>query len=238
MFEVKGPSGAFADFALSATLEELYQALLARYGRQHWWPADDPFEVIVGAILTQSTAWTNVEKAISNLKGVGALSPQALRMLSLDELALLIRPSGYYRVKALRLKSFASFLGDGYGDSLEALFSLDVGVLRGELLSVYGIGPETADSIVLYAAEKPVFVIDAYTRRIVSRLGLASGDEAYGRLQALFMANLPCREGLYNEYHALLVRHGKEVCRKTPRCGGCLVAYLCHFGGIGTGSGC
>ena len=208
-------------------LLDIYQRLFDRYGPQSWWPADDPFEVIVGAILTQSAAWTNVEQAISNLKAAKALTPTALYDLPLDRLAQLIHPSGYYNAKALKLKAFADRLHSKYNSDLERLFTLDTATLRPELLSIYGIGEETADSIILYAAGRPIFVIDAYTRRIVSRLGLAPEKDSYGDFQALFTENLPHDEGLFNEYHALLVRHGKEVCRKMPRCTLCCLRSLC-----------
>ena len=208
-------------------LLDIYQRLFDRYGPQSWWPADDPFEVIVGAILTQSAAWTNVEHAISNLKAEMTLTPTALYDLPLDRLAQLIHPSGYYNAKALKLKAFADRLHSKYNSDLERLFALDTATLRPELLSIYGIGEETADSIILYAAGRPIFVIDAYTRRIVSRLGLALEKDSYRTLQVLFTENLPHDEGLFNEYHALLVRHGKEVCRKTPRCTPCCLRSLC-----------
>lgn len=210
-------------------LLDIYQRLFDRYGPQSWWPADDPFEVIVGAILTQSAAWTNVEQAISNLKAAKALTPTALYDLPLDRLAQLIHPSGYYNAKALKLKAFADRLHSKYSSDLERLFTLDTATLRPELLSIYGIGEETADSIILYAARRPIFVIDAYTRRIVSRLGLAPEKDSYRAFQALFTENLPHDEGLFNEYHALLVRHGKEVCRKTPDCPRCCLRTLCPY---------
>ena len=213
--------------SLKDALEDIYHNLLASYGPQHWWPADEPFEIIVGAILTQSAAWSNVEKAIANLKAAGTLTPANLRRLSSTELARLIYPSGYYNAKALKLKSFAHWLGERYGDDLKRLFTLDIRHLREELLSVYGIGEETADSIILYAAEKPVFVIDAYARRILRRLGLGPSDNTYAAFQAIFTDNLPPAEGLFNEYHALLVHHGKKVCRKVPLCSGCCLAQLC-----------
>ena len=208
-------------------LLDIYQRLFDRYGPQSWWPADDPFEVIVGAILTQSAAWTNVEQAISNLKAAKVLTPTALYDLPLHRLAQLIHPSGYYNAKALKLKAFADRLHSKYNSDLERLFTLDTATLRPELLSIYGIGEETADSIILYAARRPIFVIDAYTRRIVSRLGLAPEKDSYRAFQALFTENLPHDEGLFNEYHALLVRHGKEVCRKMPRCTLCCLRSLC-----------
>ena len=218
-----------SDRPLRQQLTEVYRLLLDRYGPQHWWPADAPFEVIVGAILTQSAAWGNVEKAIFNLKGAGALTPVSLRKLPLDELAELIYPSGYYNAKALKIKSFVEHLGDTHQDSLEDLFSLDVPSLRRELLTIHGIGPETADSIVLYAARKPIFVIDAYTRRILPRLGLSPPRNDYSAFQELFMENLPTEEKLFNEYHALLVRHGKEVCKKAPLCDQCCLRSLCLY---------
>jgi endonuclease-3 related protein len=218
--------GEKVPLSIRQRLEEIYHLLLSSYGPQHWWPADEPFEVIVGAILTQNTNWGNVEKAISNLKQCEALNPSALRQLPLEKLAELIYPCGYYRGKALKLKAFAEYLVH-YGDSLERLFALDIEQLRDELLSIYGIGEETADSIILYAAKKPIFVIDAYTKRILSRLGLAPAMESYAAFQALFMDNLPPDEALYNEYHALLVRHGKEVCRKSPFCPRCCLSALC-----------
>lgn len=208
-------------------LLEIYHRLLDRYGPQHWWPAEDPFEVIVGAILTQAAAWVNVEQAISNLKAAKPLTPAALRYLPLDRLATLIHPCGYYNAKATKLKAFAERLGARHGDDLGQLFALGVADLRQELLSIHGIGEETADSIILYAARKPVFVIDAYTRRIVGRLGLAPESDSYSALQSLFTENLPQEEGLFNEYHALLVRHAKEVCRKPPRCPLCCLRSIC-----------
>ena len=213
--------------ATGETLLEIYHRLLSCYGPQHWWPADDAFEVIVGAILTQSAAWTNVEKAISNLKAAGALTAAALLAIPCDRLAALIRPSGYYNAKAKKLRAFVQRLESGYGGDLERLFTLDTIELRQELLTVHGIGDETADSIILYAARKPVFVIDAYTRRILRRLALGPSGDSYGAFQALFTENLPRDEGLYGEYHALLVRHGKEVCRKAPRCPVCCLRELC-----------
>jgi endonuclease-3 related protein len=211
------------------TLTNIYQRLLERFGPQHWWPADEPFEVIVGAILTQSAAWANVEKAINNLREAGALSPEALRKLPQPKLAELVYPCGYYNAKALKLKAFADWLGNHYGDDLSRLFALDINDLRRDLLSVHGIGPETADSIILYAAGKPVFVIDAYTRRIFSRLGLAPERDSYAAYQALFMDNLPRDTQLFNEYHALLVCLGKNVCRRQPLCGECPLNDVCRF---------
>jgi endonuclease-3 related protein len=216
------------DTEVNQALLEIYHRLFARYGPQHWWPAETPFEVIVGAILTQSTAWGNVEKAIDNLKAAKALSPQALDSLPIDNLSRLVYPSGYYNAKALKLKSFVYWLGQSYGHSLDRLFAEDIDRLRQGLLSVSGIGPETADSIILYAAGKPVFVIDAYTRRIFTRIGKAPNSNNYQGFQSLFMDNLPHDVRLFNEYHALLVRLGKDVCRRRPLCQQCCLNDLCQ----------
>jgi endonuclease-3 related protein len=207
--------------ALNQTLLNIYHRLMARYGEQHWWPAEEPFEVIVGAILTQSAAWINVEKAIANLKATGALSPGALRQLPQSEIARLIHPCGYYNAKAKKLKAFTHWLGEQYSDNLARLFAGNINQLRQQLLTIYGIGEETADSIILYAANKPTFVIDAYTRRIISRLGLAPHSNSYAAYQELFMANLPADTKLFNEYHALLVCLAKNVCQPRPLCQQC-----------------
>ncbi|MDO8716460.1 MAG: endonuclease [Dehalococcoidales bacterium] len=209
-------------------LLNIYNRLFAAYGPQHWWPAEEPFEVMVGAILTQSAAWRNVEKSIVNLKAAGALSPEALRRLSLPEIAALIYPSGYYNAKARKLKSLAEWLGEQYGDDIARMYAQGTDKLRRQLLSVYGVGPETADSIILYVANQPVFVIDAYTRSIISRLGLSPERQDYGGYQALFMRNLPADTKLFNEYHALLVQLGKKFCRKLPLCARCCLSDLCH----------
>jgi endonuclease-3 related protein len=209
-------------------LLDIYDRLMAQYGSQHWWPAEEPFEVMVGAILTQSAAWSNVEKAIGNLRKVGALSPQGIRRLPLSKLADIIRPSVYYNAKAHKLKSLAHWLGESYDDDLARTFASDTSRLREQLLSIHGIGPETADSIILYAAGQPIFVVDAYTRRIINRLGLAPADDSYGACQALFMANLPADVRLFNEYHALMVRLAKGVCRSRQRlCGQCCLNEVC-----------
>jgi endonuclease-3 related protein len=215
--------------AIGQQLQEIYHRLLAGYGPQHWWPAREPFEVIVGAILTQSAAWINVEKAIANLRAQSALSPVALRKLPQAEVARLIHPCGYYNAKARKLQALAHWLGEQYHDNLEKLFDHDVDGLRQQLLTVHGIGEETADSIMLYAANKPVFVIDAYTRRILSRLGLAPEGNSYAAYQTLFMANLPADTRLFNEYHALLVCLAKNVCQTRPRCPPCCLSDMCQF---------
>ena len=221
------PSWVTQSRGMGQRLEEIYRRLMDGYGPQHWWPAEEPFEVMVGAILTQSAAWGNVEKAIASLKEAGALSPAALRQLPVAELAKLIRPCGYYNAKALKLKALAQWLGESSADDLERLLKDDTAALREQLLSIHGIGDETADSILLYAADKPVFVIDAYTRCILSRLSLAPVGVSYAACQALFMDNLPADSGLFNEYHALLVYLAKNVCRRRPRCRECCLADIC-----------
>jgi len=206
---------------LKNVLTTIYDRLYRRYGPQYWWPAETNFEIIVGAILTQNTSWSNVEKAISNLRAQRALSYRSLSRKKTSEIASLIRPSGYYRVKAQRLKNFLTFLAGKAGGNSKRLFKLDTRSLRQALLSVNGIGPETADVIALYAAKKPVFVIDGYTRRVLSRHAVTPQDSSYDDLQRLFMEHLPVSVELFNEYHALLVRVGKEYCRSRPRCAGC-----------------
>ncbi|HTP57532.1 MAG TPA: endonuclease III domain-containing protein, partial [Spirochaetia bacterium] len=208
-------------------LLRIFDQLLQRYGPLHWWPADTPLEVCVGAILTQNTSWGNVEKAIANLKGEGLLTLPALRGVSRDRLAEVIRPAGFFNVKSLRLKAFVNWLYDRYGGDLDLMSSGDVEEVRGALLEVKGVGRETADSILLYAARKPTFVVDAYTKRLFSRCGLLPENSGYEEFRALFMENLPADEALFNEYHALIVQHGKEHCRKRPRCKGCGLHVLC-----------
>ena len=190
---------------------------------------------MVGAILTQAVAWRNVEKAIDNLKAAAVLSPQALRRLSLPEIAALIYPCGYYNAKAVKLQALVCWLGRDYGDDLNQLFACDVGILRQQLLAVHGIGPETADSIILYAANKPTFVIDAYTRRVIDRIGMAPDGNSYSIYQALFQNNLSTDVDLFNEYHALLVSLAKDVCRKRPLCQQCCLVSVCHFSASVTG---
>ena len=211
---------------------ELFETLYARYGARHWWPADTPFEVCVGAILTQNTNWLNVEKAISNLKREGLLSPEAILEIDPERLADLIRPSGFFNVKSQRLKEFVGWLLMSYG-SLEAMFEVEWQSLRQELIAVRGIGPETCDSILLYAGEKPSFVVDAYTRRLFSRLGLVREEDDYHQVRALFMDLLPPDVKLFNEYHALIVEHCKRHCRKTPTCEGCPLSHFCTRRGAG-----
>ncbi|HUK55935.1 MAG TPA: endonuclease III domain-containing protein [Nitrospiria bacterium] len=208
-------------------LERYYRRLLEVYGPQHWWPADSLFEITVGAILTQNTAWRNVERAVAHLKREGLMTPQALHQVSLKRLSETIRPSGTFRIKAGRLKAFVQFLKSEYDGDLKQMISAPPGLLRSKLLSVKGIGPETADSILLYTGDVPIFVIDAYTRRVFSRHRLVDPEASYDCLQRFFMDHLPSRSELYNEYHALLVKVGKEHCKSTPICSGCpLETYL------------
>ena len=203
-----------------------YDRLFEFFGPQEWWPARSRFEVIIGAILTQNTAWKNVEKAINNLRSAGVLNYRKLKELKTRRLASLIKPAGYYNVKAERLKSFINFLSSEYQGNLSRMLKEKTPVLRQRLLEVRGIGKETADSIILYAAGKPVMVIDAYTKRIFLRHGLISKNSSYDYIQKLFMDNLPGSSLFYNEFHALIVRLGKEYCLKKPRCNTCPIAPL------------
>lgn len=203
-----------------------YRTLLRAHGPQQWWPGDTPFEIMVGAVLTQNTAWTNVEKAIANLKAANALTPEAIVAAHPRTLARWLKPSGYFNVKARRLRAFCRWL-IANGDVI-ALTQWDTARLRAALLDVHGVGPETADDILLYAFARPVFVIDAYTRRIFARLGLISGDEGYETLRALFETTLATDVALFNEYHALIVMQGKDVCRPRPRCEVCCLVKQCR----------
>lgn len=211
-------------------LVQIYERLYSHFGAQHWWPGETQFEIIVGAILTQNTSWTNVEKAIANLKQARLLTPERLHAVDQSQLAQLIRPSGYFNLKTIKLHAFTQFLFDKHHGKLSHLFKLDLMQLRDELLGVYGIGPETADSIILYAAHKPIFVVDTYTRRIFARLGLSKEDATYTELQEIFMRHLPRDEKLFNEYHALIVALGKDVCKKSnPACDTCPLRKICAF---------
>lgn len=203
------------------SLRAIYETLNAYFGDLHWWPGDSPFEVIVGAILTQNTAWRNVESAISKLKSEGYLYPGVILTIDEKKLGDLIRPAGYYNIKTRRLKSFIRFLYEEYNGDLDCMFAEDLWYLREKLLTVKGIGEETADSILLYAGNKPVFVIDAYTRRILLRHSIIRADATYTEIQNLFMNNLPQSVPLYNQYHALLVNTGKFFCSRNPRCDEC-----------------
>ena len=204
---------------------DYYQAMSDALGPMRWWPAGSPFEVIVGAILTQNTAWTNVERAIANLKRERLLTLKGIARTSNLRLAKLIRSSGYFRQKAIKLKAFVRFLQIEYGGSLKRMFATPTEDLRKKLLGVHGIGPETADSILLYAGMHRVFVVDAYTRRILSRHGLGNGKEDYDEIRVMFEDRLPRDVQLYNEYHALIVNTGKKWCRtKIPLCTECPLA--------------
>lgn len=202
-------------------LLDIYDTLYKSFGPQHWWPGETPFEVAVGAILTQNTNWGNVEKAIGNLKQQKALRAKHLYDMPHERLAALIRPAGYFNVKTKRLKEFLSFLLNHYRGSIARMKDEDIHSLRHSLLNVKGIGPETADSIILYALEKPVFVIDAYTKRVLVRHKLAPEQATYHELQELFHHNLPTDVQLFNEYHALFVMVGKHYCKPKPRCREC-----------------
>ena len=213
---------------ISDQLNEIYQLLFDSFGPQHWWPGQTQFEIITGAILTQNTSWANVEKAIANLKSADSLSPEKLHHLDVPQLAELIRPAGYYNIKTKRLKNFVTWLFDNYDGKLANFETIDTNQLRAELLAIKGIGYETADSILLYAFERPVFVVDAYTARIAFRHQLIEPDANYEQLRELFQSNLKEDTQLFNEYHALLVRVGKEFCRPKARCPGCPLEKLPH----------
>ena len=210
------------------TLAEIYRLLYDAFGPQKWWPGESRFEIIVGAILTQNTNWKNVEKAVTNLKSAKCLDPQELHRLSNEQLAELIRPAGYYNVKAKRLKNFLDWLFEDYDGDVSNLQGVHTERLREQMLAIKGVGRETADSILLYALDRPVFVVDAYTARIAIRHELIEPDADYEQLRYLFESNLTEDVGLFNEYHALLVRAGKESCKTKARCPGCPLEKLPH----------
>lgn len=225
-----GPQKAGPDVpgGTTARLMEIFNRLYRYFGPRHWWPAETPFEVIVGAILTQNVAWKNVEKAIANLKAAGLLSPEAMARATIEELEPHIRPTGYYRVKAKKLKAFINYLQERYNGSLEAMFARPLEELRPEVLGVFGIGPETADAILCYAGNYPIMVMDAYTRRVFSRLGFFGARASYQDMQDFFMAHLPRDNRLYNEYHALIDGLANRIClKKAPACLSCPLAGLC-----------
>jgi endonuclease III related protein len=205
-------------------LMSLYNRLYSAYGPQHWWPAESPFEVMIGAVLTQNTAWANVEKAICELKKADCMTPE--KILSLDDMQLsrLIKSSGYFNIKAMRLKNLCAWMPDAQGYKNKRRWKTEK--LRISLLSINGIGPETADDILLYAFQRPVFVIDVYTRRLLTSLGLINGNEKYEILRLYFENTLPVNVALYNEYHALIVRHAKEKCISPEKCRHCAVEGL------------
>ncbi len=212
-----------------STREELlniFEVLLKHFGPQKWWPADSPFEVMVGAILTQNTSWSNVERAIANLKNAKLLDPRKMLRLDAETLANLIRPAGYPNVKTKRIQNFLRFFVEEFNADVAKMGRESVDSLREKLLSVKGVGPETADSILLYALAKPVFVCDAYTHRIFSRHGMLDEGVSYDDVRALFMDNLPNEEKLFNEYHALIVKTGKDFCRPRPKCDLCPLGAL------------
>jgi endonuclease III related protein len=213
-------------------LTEVYRRLLDVFGPQHWWPGESPFEVIVGAILTQNTNWRNVERAIHNLREADLLDPHALYTVPVEELEELIRPAGYFRVKSQRLRSLLEFLIEQYDGSLEAMFAIGLPDLRRQLLEVHGIGPETADSILLYAGGLPSFVVDAYTHRVFARHGWIDFEADYHRIKDYIESDLPQQVPLFNEFHALLVRLGKDYCKKSnPKCSECPLRGLLPKGG-------
>ena len=212
-----------------SNLMKIYRCLFDHYGPRNWWPADTPFEVAVGAILTQNTNWSNVEKAIANLCSADSLDCNRISELDRQELEALIRPSGFFRQKAERLQLFCYYLRDNYHSSLEQMLRQPLETVREELLRLKGVGPETADSILLYAGNHPSFVVDAYTGRLFSRLGLLAGTEKYEQTRKLFMDRLPQQSDLYNEYHALIVIQCKEHCRKRPECTDCPLEDSCRY---------
>jgi endonuclease III related protein len=209
-------------------LDAYFNSLFTAFGPQHWWPGKTPFEVIVGAILTQNTSWTNVERAIGNLRRARLLTPAAIEKASPQKIETLIRSSGYFRQKARKLKAFCAFLRYEYGGSLKRMFAQPTLALREKLLAVFGIGPETADSILLYAGGHPVFVVDAYTKRMLARHGWTKDDAKYDDVRWIFERQFPGDVNRCNEFHALIVAVGKKFCRpKAPLCGECpLRRYL------------
>jgi endonuclease III related protein len=212
---------------------EVYERMLAKLGPQRWWPGDSPFEIMVGAVLVQNTAWRNVERAINNLREAGVMEPDALYQLPPTELAELIRPAGYYQVKTKRLRNLLRFVVEQYDGSLEAMFGTSLASLREQLLAINGIGPETADAILLYAGGMPTFVVDTYSHRILARHGWLDYDASYDDIKDYFESTLPDDAALYNEYHALLVRVGKDYCKRTsPNCEACPLAEMLPASGI------
>lgn len=208
------------------SLRRIYDSLYEHFGPQHWWPGETPFEIMLGAILTQATNWGNVEKAILNLKSNGLLEPYAIKEMPVQKLAELIRPVGYFNQKAKKIKSLVDYLVEKYGGDIDKMRQQDLQKLRDELLSLRGIGKETADSILLYALEKPIFVVDAYTYRVLYRHGFVGEEASYDEIQELFMDNLPHSVELFNEYHALFVALGKNYCKKSkPLCDTCPIKY-------------
>lgn len=224
----RAPSSTLSGDNTSPVLSELFYRLSEEYGPQHWWPAQTQEEIVVGAILTQNTAWTNVVRAIANLRAAGALNFAALRDLPQSRMEELIRPSGTYRVKAARLKAFVEYLWQYHEGQLESLLAGDVEEARARLLTIHGIGPETADAILLYAGGRATFVVDAYTRRVFRRHKLIEPSAGYESIRAFVHRDIPPQAHTYNEFHALLVEVGKRHCRTRARCTGCPLADLPH----------
>ena len=217
---------------MPSTAALVYRTLFEAWGPQRWWPADSPFEVMVGAVLVQNTAWRNVERAIENLQAAAALSPHRLLALAPEELEALIRPAGYFRVKARRLRALVQFFVDDFSADIAAMQTLPPDELRLRLLGVHGIGPETADSILLYAVGQPALVVDTYTLRVFARHGWVPPNASYHALQAHLAAELPVESAVYNEFHALMVAVGKTHCRRTPCCAGCPLEHLLPASGM------
>jgi endonuclease-3 related protein len=218
---------------MSTKLMEAYERMLAKFGPQHWWPGDSPFEIMVGAVLVQNTSWRNVEQAINNLRNAGVMDTHALYKLPPADLAELIRPAGYYQLKTKRLRNLLRFVVEQYDGSLDAMFGTSLASLREQLLEINGIGPETADAILLYAGGLPTFVVDTYTHRILARHGWLDYDATYDDIKDYFESTLPDDPALYNEYHALLVRVGKDYCKRSaPNCEACPLAEMLPAGGV------
>ena len=215
---------------MRTVLLRFYELMMGHYGPTGWWPGDSPFEIAVGAILTQNTSWTNVERAIANLKAAHLLSPRRILDVPLDALEAALRPSGYFRVKARRLQSFCTYLVEQHGGSMKRMARVPLDTLRAELLAVHGIGPETADDILLYACDKPVFVVDAYTRRIFARHGLVPHDIGYEDLRRYFERRLDADVPMFQEYHGLIVYVGKDFCKLRPNCEACPLAPMLKKG--------
>jgi endonuclease-3 related protein len=218
---------------MAQKLRKVFERMLADFGPQHWWPGDSAFEIMVGAVLVQNTAWRNVERAIDNLREAGLMELAALYALPGAELAELIRPAGYYQVKAKRLRNLLRFVVEECDGSLDTMFGRGLASLREDLLAINGIGPETADAILLYAGGLPTFVVDTYTHRIVARHGWLDYDATYHDIKDYFESALPNEAALFNEYHALLVRVGKDYCKRAvAQCDGCPLAGMLPSSGI------
>jgi endonuclease-3 related protein len=215
---------------MNETIYNIYKILLNHYGKQNWWPAETRYEVVVGAVLTQNTSWKNVERAINNLKSEDLLEEEKILSVDEDKLKQLIKPAGFYNLKAKRLKNVTKFIVDNYGNTEDmAKVDKDILTLRDELLSVNGIGKETADSILLYALDRESFVVDAYTKRMFNRLGIIDEKAEYDDIKVLFERHLPKDLEIYKEYHALIVEHCKRFCRKKPLCDNCPIRTFCKL---------